>query len=355
MFISHLVLILCLGVFPLAVAVMASSVLPTFADIVKASTRLNGKTIMTPVLSSIKLNEFVGAGEGMVYLKCENMQKSGSFKARGAFNAQLSLSDDKKANGVITFSSGNHALGMSLAAKILGISATIVMPKDAPSVKIEGTRANGANIVFYDREAGEDREAAAAKIMKEKPGLNLIPPYDHFDIICGQGTAAKELFDEVGELDYLFVCTGGAGLLSGSSLAAKALSPNCKVFGVEPEAGNDAQQSMKNGEIFKFTMPPKTIADGAQTQFIGKIPFAVLNEVGNIDILTVTDDQLVGCLQFMGTEMKQVVEPTGCLALAAAKHAGIDLINKRVGIIISGGNVDMSRYAHFLTQQIHVP
>ena len=331
---------------------MSSQVLPTFADVMKAAGRLSGKINKTPVLTSTKLNEFIGLGEGMAYLKCENLQKSGSFKARGAFNAQLSLTDEKKSQGVVTFSSGNHALGMSLAAKSLGIPATIVMPKDAPKLKIDGTRANGANIVFYDREAGEDREAAAAKILNEKPGLTLIPPYDHFDIVCGQGTAAKELFEEVGELDYLFVCTGGAGLLSGSSLSAKALSPNCKVYGVEPEAGNDAQQSMKNGEIFKFAMPPKTIADGAQTQFIGKIPFAVLNEVGNIDILTVTDNQLVESLQFMAKEMKQVVEPTGCLALAAARHAGIDLVNKRVGIIISGGNVDMSRYAKFLTQEV---
>ena len=243
---------------------------------------------------------------------------------------------------------------MSLAAKSLGIPAVIVMPKDAPQLKIDGTRANGAEIVFYDRVAGEDREVVACKVREER-GLTLIPPYDHKDIVCGQGTVAKELFEEVGELDYLFVCVGGAGLLSGSTLSAKALSPSCKVYGVEPEAGNDGQQSLQQGNIVRLSMPPKTIADGAQTQFIGQIPFAVLNAIGGVEILTVSDAQLVECMQFMAKEMKQVVEPTGCLALAAARNAGIDLSNSKVGIIISGGNVDLDRYASFITSTTSTP
>ena len=225
--------------------------------------------------------------------------------------------------------------------------ATIVMPNDAPEVKRVGTLKNGAQIISYDR-TKEDREAICLKLVEEK-NMKLIPPFDYFDVIAGQGTAAKELFEEVGELDYLFVCCGGAGLLSGSSIAAKELSPNCKVYGVEPQAGNDAQKSFRTGAIVKIATPI-TIADGAQTQAIGKLPFEIIKNCGNIaDIVTVTDDELITCLKFFANSLKLVVEPTGCLGLAGVLFGGIDLSSSRVGVIVSGGNVDMCKYIEFLS------
>lgn len=319
--------------------------IPSYADITAACSRIEGHVYRTPVLSNAAAESFVRAGR--VFLKCENLQRGGSFKARGAFNAVGTLTDSDKEKGVVAFSSGNHALGVSMAAKALGVPAVIVMPKDAPSIKINGTRQNGAEIVLYDR-ISEDREAICRGI-SEGRGMTLIPPFDHPAIIAGQGTVAVELFETVGALDYLFVCCGGAGLLSGCVLAAEALCPSCRVYGVEPETGNDAQQSFLVGKIIKIPTP-STIADGAQSQYIGKIPFEVLKENKSFaGILTVSDSQLLTTLRFFAENMKLVVEPTGCLALAGAKYGGIDLTDKSIGVIVTGGNVDISTYSQFLT------
>ena len=268
----------------------------------------------------------------------------GAFKFRGALNALSQLSPEQKKAGVIAFSSGNHAQGIALAAQILNIPATILMPIDSPEVKVAATQGYGAKVIRFDRYT-QDREQLCRELA-EQNGLTIIPPYDHVDIIAGQGTAAKELFEEVGELDALFVCLGGGGLLSGCALAARALSPNCKVYGVEPEAGNDAQQSFRSGKIVHIATP-KTIADGAQTQHIGHYTFELIKQ--NVDdILTVTDAQLVDRMKFYAERMKIIVEPTGCLSFAAALNMKEQLRGQRVGIIISGGNVDIKRFAELM-------
>ena len=240
----------------------------------------------------------------------------------------------------MAFSSGNHAQAISLAAQLLNVPATNVMPKDAPAIKIRNTRRYGGKVILYDRQE-EDREAIATKLVSEK-GLTLIPPYDHPAVIAGQGTAVKELIEEVGELDYLFVCVGGGGLLAGSAIAAAHLSPKCVIFGVEPEAGNDVQQSLRSGERVKIPVP-KTIADGAQTQQVGKLPFAILQALVK-DILTVSDEQLCQQMKFFAEEMKMIVEPTGCLAAAGAMSNKINIADARVGVIVSGGNIDTNLF-----------
>jgi threonine dehydratase len=316
----------------------------SYADVEAASARIENHVLNTPVLSNSAVNSFANAGR--IFLKCENLQHGGSFKARGAYNAICMLPDFDKARGVVAFSSGNHALGVSMAAKELGVPAVIVMPRDAPCVKIEGTRANDAEIILYDR-INEDREAICRDISRER-GMTLIPPFDHPGIIAGQGTIAKELFETAGELDYLFVCCGGAGMLAGCVLAAAALCPSCLVYGVEPEAGNDAQQSFEAGRIVKISTPA-TIADGAQSQYIGNIPFDILKVNKSFaGILTVSDAQLLVTLRFFAEKIKLVVEPTGCLALAGAKYGGIDLTDKRVGVVVSGGNVDIPAFTRHL-------
>jgi threo-3-hydroxy-L-aspartate ammonia-lyase len=317
--------------------------LPTYDDVAAAAARIAGIAHRTPVLTSRTINEDFRA---QVYFKAENLQRTGAFKFRGASNALSRLSPAQKAAGVVAFSSGNHAQAMALAARLLGVPATIVMPHDAPAMKVAATRGYGATVVSYDRYT-EDREQIG-RDLAEKHGLTLIPPYDHFDVICGQGTAAKELFEEVGELDYFFVCMGGGGLLSGSALATRALSPQCKLYGVEPEAGNDGQQSFRKGEIVHIDTP-QTIADGAQTQHLGKLTFPIIRRDVD-DILTVTDAQLVDEMRFYAARMKIVVEPTGCLSLAAARQMKEELAGKKVGILISGGNVDIARYAQLLAQ-----
>ena len=318
-------------------------IIPSFLSVLADYKRIKDYTTRTPTLSNSLIDSLLNSS---IYFKCENLQKSGSFKARGAFNAILSLDPSIREKGVIAFSSGNHALGISLAAKTLRIPSVIVMPSDAPLIKIEGTRKNGAEVVFYNRNT-EDREVIC-RALAEARETTLIPPFDHADVVSGQGTAALELFEEVGDLDLLFVCCGGAGLLSGSALAAKELCPSCKVYGVEPLTGNDAQQSIRSGSIVKIPTPV-TIADGAQTQAIGQIPFGIIKTVGNVhDILAVTDDNLISCLRFFAEEMKMVVEPTGCLSLAGAQFGGIDLAGKRVGVIVSGGNVDVDVYSRYL-------
>lgn len=315
--------------------------IPTYADVVAAAARIEGHAHRTPVLTSRTANEELGA---QVFFKAENMQRMGAFKFRGAFNA-LSRFDDRQCKaGVVAFSSGNHAQAIALSARLMGIPATIIMPEDAPASKIAATRGYGGNVVTYDRYK-EDREAIGRKLAEEK-GMTLIPPYDHADVIAGQGTAAKELFEEVGELDYFFVCLGGGGLLGGSALATRALSPKCKLYGVEPEAGNDGQQSFRSGSIVHIDTP-KTIADGAQTQHLGSLTFPIIRRDVD-DILTVGDAELVDAMRFFASRMKIVVEPTGCLGFAAARRMKETLRGKRVGVLISGGNVDIERFAGLL-------
>ncbi|QEZ92252.1 threo-3-hydroxy-L-aspartate ammonia-lyase [Proteus sp. CD3] len=316
---------------------------PTYKDVADAHQRILPYLNKTPVLTSRTINELTGA---QFYFKCENFQRMGAFKFRGAMNALSQFTAEQRKKGVVTFSSGNHAQAIALSAKLLGIPATIIMPEDAPKAKMEATKGYGGRVISYNRYT-EDREEIGQQLA-QKEGLTLIQPYDHPHIIAGQGTAAKELFDEVGALDMLFVPLGGGGLLSGSLLSTKALSPYCKIFGVEPLAGNDGQQSLRKGEIIHIDTP-KTIADGAQTQHLGNYTFDIIRNNVN-DILTATDEELILAMQFYAQRMKIIVEPTGCLSLAAARQFGDKLKGKKIGIIISGGNVDIVQYGHFLAQ-----
>ena len=318
--------------------------LPTYDDVRAAAERLHGHAHRTPVLQSRTANALLGAE---VFFKCENFQRMGAFKFRGAFNALSRFDAAQRKAGVIAFSSGNHAQAIALSARLLGIPATILMPQDAPQAKVNATRGYGGEVVLFDRYT-QDREALTRQLAEER-GMTLIPPFDHPDVMAGQGTAVKELLEEVGELDALFVCLGGGGLLSGSALAARALAPRCKIYGVEPEAGNDAQQSFRKGEIVHIPTP-QTIADGAQTQHLGAYTFAVIRRDVD-DILTATDAQLVEAMRFFAERMKMVVEPTGCLGFAAACHAGLPLAGQRVGVLISGGNVDLGRFAALVAPQ----
>jgi threonine dehydratase len=315
--------------------------LPTYQDVADAAGRIAATANRTPVLTSRTANQEMGAE---VFFKCENFQRMGAFKFRGAMNALSKFDARQRAAGVVAFSSGNHAQAIALSAKLLGIPATIIMPLDAPVAKVAATRGYGGNVVTYDRYT-EDREAIGRELA-EKHGMTLIPPYDHPDVLAGQGTAAKELIEEVGPLDALFVCLGGGGLLSGSALAARELAPNCLIYGVEPAAGNDGQQSFRAGSIVHIDTP-KTIADGAQTQHLGEYTFAIIKRDVD-DILTATDDELIACMRFFAERMKMVVEPTGCLGFAAARAMKDRLQGKRVGVIVSGGNVDLQRYSEFL-------
>lgn len=315
--------------------------LPTYDDVIAAAARLEGHAHRTPVLRSQTADERWGA---KFFFKCENFQRMGAFKFRGAFNALSKFDAAQRKGGVIAFSSGNHAQAIALSARLLSMPAVIVMPKDAPAAKVAATKGYGAEVVMYDRFT-EDREALTKRLAQER-GMTMIPPYDHPDVLAGQGTAVKELIEETGPLDQLFVCLGGGGLLSGSALSARALAPGCKVYGVEPEAGNDGQQSLRAGKIVHIETP-KTIADGAQTQHLGQYTFGIIQRDVD-DIFTVTDAQLVDAMRFFAERMKIVVEPTGCLAFAGAIAAGKAIAGQRVGIVVSGGNVDLSRYAALL-------
>lgn len=313
----------------------------SYDNVIEASRRISGVAHHTPVLTSHTINALTGA---QLFFKAENLQRAGAFKFRGAYNALSRFTPEQRKKGVVAFSSGNHAQGIALSAQLLGMPAVIVMPTDAPAIKVEATRGYGAQVVFYDRYT-EDREAIGQRLMQEQ-GLTLIPPYDHPDIMAGQGTCAKELFEEVGELDVLFVPLGGGGLSSGCATVAKALYPNCKVIGVEPEAGNDGQRSWQSGQIVHIDTP-KTIADGAQTQHLGQYTFPVLQQKMD-DIVTVSDIELIEAMRFFASRMKMIVEPTGCLGAAAAFSNRLDLNNKRVGVILSGGNIDLSRFAQLI-------
>lgn len=310
----------------------------TFDDVLSAAGRISGVAHRTPVATSRLLNEVCGAE---LFLKCENLQRVGAFKFRGAFNAVSRLSDEERSRGVITHSSGNHAQALALVCRILGVKATIVMPEDAPAMKLAATRDYGAEVVVYDT-AKDTREAISGRLAVEH-GYTLVPPYDHPHIVAGAGTAALELFQEVGELDYLFVPCGGAGLLSGCAIAAKTLSPGCKVIGVEPAAGDDATRSFKTG-VLQTVHNPRTIADGARTPYLGQVTFPLVRQYVD-DMMTVEDDDLVRTMYFVWTRMKLVVEPTGVLGLAAVFNHRYDVAGKRVGAVISGGNVDVAQAA----------
>ena len=312
-----------------------------YGDVEQAAARIEGAAHRTPVLTS---STFDARANARVFFKCENYQRMGAFKFRGAYNAIARFTDAQRAAGVLTFSSGNHAQAIALSARLAGIRATIIMPKDAPALKVQATKEYGGEVIFYDRYT-ENREEIGRRLAEER-GMTLIPPYDHPDVICGQGTAAKELFEEAGELDVLLVPLGGGGLLAGSALAAMGLSPACKVIGVEPEAGNDGQQSLRRGEIVHIGVPD-TIADGAMVTHVGEHNFEVIRRRVD-DIVTVSDAQLVAAMKFFAERMKMVVEPTGCLGAAAALHGAYPVAGKRVGVLISGGNVDLSRFAQLV-------
>ena len=314
---------------------------PTYDDVAAAAHRLKGMAHRTPVLRSSTADERLGA---QLFFKCENLQRTGAFKFRGAFNTLAQFTDEQRERGVLAFSAGNHAQAIALSARLLDMPAAIVMPEDAPASKMAATRDYGAQVVTYNRYT-EDREAISRRLALER-GMTLVPPFDHPHVIAGQGTAAKELFEEVPDLDYWFVCVGGGGLLAGSLLAAEALAPQCRVVGVEPAAGNDGQQSFKAGHVVQIPTP-HTIADGAQTQALGQLNFPIIQRLAD-DMVTATDEQLVESLRFFAERMKIVVEPTGALAFAGAQHGNVDIHGARVGILISGGNVDLSRLARFL-------
>jgi threonine dehydratase len=322
---------------------MTNLTLPTYSDVEAAAARIKGYAHRTPVLTSRTANQQIGAE---LFFKCENFQRMGAFKFRGAFNALSRFDERQRKHGVVAFSSGNHAQGIALSAQLLGIPATIVMPHDAPEAKVAATREYGAEVVIYDRYT-EDREAIGRKLAEDF-GYTLIPPYDHPDVIAGQGTAAKELFEEVGPLDALFVCLGGGGLLAGSALSTRALAPHCKLYGVEPERGNDGQQSFRSGKIVHIATPD-TIADGAQTQHLGNHTFPIIQRDVD-DILTASDAQLIECMRFFTERMKMVVEPTGCLSFAAAREIKEQLQGQRVGVIVTGGNIDLDRFAALLSR-----
>ena len=304
----------------------------TYADVAAAHERIRTHAKRTPVLTSATIDELTGA---QVFFKCENFQRMGAFKFRGAFNALSQLDAARKKRGVIAFSSGNHAQAVALAGKLLGIQAVIVMPADAPKVKLEATRGYGAEIVVYQK--GEPRDQIAEKISRER-NLTLIPPFDHPHVIAGQGTAAKELIEDAGPLDALLVPCGGGGLISGCAIAARHLAPQCRVIGVEPAAGDDATRSFKTRQLVKI-QTPETIADGARTESLGKLTFPLVLE--NVsDMTTVSDDELLRAMFFLWERMKIVVEPTGALAACALLQKKLSFPGKRVGVIVSGGNVD---------------
>jgi threonine dehydratase len=313
-----------------------------FSDVQKAADRLQGVAHRTPVLTSRTLDDLLGM---QVLMKAENLQRMGAFKFRGGFNAVNSLTDAQRARGVVAFSSGNHAQAVALAARLHGCKATIVMPQDAPALKLAATRGYGADVVIYDRYK-EDRAAIAAKLVDEQ-GANLIPPFDDLRVMAGQGTAALELVQDAGPLDALIVSAGGGGFLSGCAVAAKHLLPNVRVFGAEPERGNDMQMSLREGRIVSIDVP-RTICDGQQTQAVGKHTFEVIRELVD-DVLTVPDPVVVEAMRFVFERMKVVLEPSGACALAALMHHRERFRGQRVGVTLSGGNIGADRFVALMS------
>ena len=311
-----------------------------YEDVLAAAERLGSIANRTPVAHSRTLNALVDA---TVHCKCENYQRTGAFKFRGAFNAMKRLPENVRRRGVLTYSSGNHAQAVALAGQLLGIPATIIMPTDAPRVKLAATRGYGANVILYER-AETTREALARRLQQED-GLPIIPPYDHADIVAGQGTATKELIETSGPLDILLVCCGGGGLLSGSAISAKALNPECRVIGVEPVQADDATRSFRTG-MLHTVHNPDTIADGARTPSLGAITFPLVLRYVDA-MVTVSEEAIVHAMQFLWERMKLVVEPTGALAMAALLDHAVPVQDARVGVIISGGNVDITQLQQF--------
>ncbi|SOC57303.1 threonine dehydratase [Ornithinimicrobium cerasi] len=313
--------------------------LPTYADVEAAAAVIEGIAHRTPVLRSRRLDELAGCE---VHLKAEHLQRVGAFKFRGALTALSAFDAAQRRGGVVAYSSGNHAQAVALAARELGIPAVIVMPHDAPELKVEATLGYGAEVVRYDRYT-QDREAIGAEIAGER-GMTLVPPYDHPHVIAGQGTAVKELLEDAGALDVVVTPLGGGGLLSGSILAARALAPAARLYGVEPAAGDDGRRSLEEGRIVHID-PPRTIADGAQTLHLGELTFPIIRD-GVAAVLTATDEELVASMRLVAATLKQVVEPTGVLALAAVLSGAVpDVAGRRVGVVLSGGNVDIGRFA----------
>ena len=313
----------------------------TYAEVAAASGRLAGYAHRTPVMTSRTVDERTGA---RVHFKCENFQRMGAFKFRGAYNALAQLSVEARRRGVLAYSSGNHAQAVALAGRELGARVTIVMPQDAPRVKVEATRGYGAEVVLYDKHT-TSREEPSASIAAER-GLAVIPPFDHPHVVAGQGTAAKELIEDAGALDYLFVPCGGGGLISGCALAAAALSPGCRVIGIEPAAGDDATRSFRS-KTLQSCHNPDTIADGARTHSLGAVTFPLVLALVH-DMSTVSDPELIAAMRYLWERMKIVVEPTGALGAAGLFERGFPVAGKRVGVVVSGGNVDIAALAPLL-------
>jgi len=307
-----------------------------YDDVAAAAARLLGRAHRTPVMTSRTVDARTGA---RVFFKCENFQRMGAFKFRGAFNALAQLPAEARRRGVLAYSSGNHAQAVALAGRDLGIAVTIVMPRDAPAVKLEATRGYGAEVVLYDKHTSS-REELSAAIAAER-GFAVVPPFDHPQVIAGQGTAAKELIEDAGPLDYLFVPCGGGGLISGCAIAASRLSPGCKVVGVEPSAGDDATRSFKSKQL-QSCRNPDTIADGARTHSLGALTFPLVLALVH-DMTTVSDAELLSGMLYLWERMKIVVEPTGALGAAGLFERGYSVAGKRVGVLISGGNVDLKQ------------
>jgi threonine ammonia-lyase medium form len=312
---------------------MSLNMLPvSFAEVRAAAERLRGVANHTPVMTSRTFNALVGRE---VFFKCENFQRAGAFKFRGAYNRLCQLSDEEKSRGVVAFSSGNHAQGVALAAKLLNVPAAIVMPDDAPPVKLAATRGYGAEVIVYDRLKGS-REEIATRLSKER-GMTLVPPFNDPHVIAGQGTAALELVEEIPNLDAIVTPVGGGGLISGCAIAAKGLRPQIAVYGVEAEGADDALQSLREGHIISIP-PPTTIADGIRTQSVGTLTFAIMRQLLS-DIVLVSDDEILEALRFVLPRMKLVVEPTGAVSIAAVMRGRIPANARRVGVIVSGGNI----------------
>lgn len=317
----------------------------TYADLTIAAQRLAGQANLTPVMTSRTVNQRTGLE---VFFKCENFQRTGSFKFRGAFNALTQLPAAAKQRGVLTYSSGNHAQAIALAGQLLGIATTVVMPQDAPAVKRAATANYGATIIPYDREE-TTREALAASIA-EADGLTIVPPYDYGPVVAGQGTATKELIEAVGELDGLLVCCGGGGLLSGAAIAAKTLSPRCRVVGVEPSLADDATRSFYSKTLQTVTNPD-TIADGARTPSLGQITFPIVLDLVD-EMVTVSEAEIIAAMRFLWQRLKLVVEPTGALATAALLSRKVPTMQGRVGVILSGGNVDLPQLLTLIPREL---
>ena len=324
--------------------------LPTFNDVTAARTRIAGVAHRTAVLTSNTLDQRVGA---KVFLKGEHLQRMGAFKFRGAYNALSAMSHEERAKGIVAFSSGNHAQAVALASRLYGVPSTIVMPSNAPTSKLAATAGYGATVVQYD--PAESKREELAKQIQAETGATLVPPFDHPDVIAGQGTAAAELIDDVGPLDFLLACCGGGGLLSGTALAAKGMNPGCRVIGVEPALGDDITRSFTSKSLVTLPMPPATIADGARTLAAGAFTLPLILSLVD-EMVTVPDSALVEAVRFALLTMKQVMEPTGVLALAAVLTGAVTFpAGARVGVIISGGNVDSEMLQWILAGDPNTP